>query len=125
MLSVCDEIQSVADGGERRPQFFERRFFEAHALERLRDVAKDAAQRRIGGERPRKGSALINWAMSRRTSSTVSKRIPLRAKNSPSGRLTVRITSVRGESALTSAPAASSAASGVVASTTAMIRSVR
>ena len=58
MLSLCDEIQGVADSGDRRPQIFERRFFEAHALERLRDVAKDAAQRRIGGERPEEGLGL-------------------------------------------------------------------
>ena len=75
---------------------------------------------------PRKGSALINWAMSLRTSSTDLKRMPLRAKNSPpSGRVTVRITSDWGASASASAEAASSAPSGVVASTTAMIRSVR
>ena len=75
---------------------------------------------------PRKGSALINSAVSRRTSSTVWKRKPLRAKNSPpSGRLIVRITSDRSVSASTNAAAASSAASGVVESTTAMIRSVR
>ena len=50
----------------------------------------------------------------------------MRAKNSPpSGRVTVRITSDCGESALASEAAASSAASGVVASMTAMIRSVR
>ena len=71
---------------------------------------------------PRKGWALISSAVSRRTSSTERKRTPLRAKNSPpSGRLMLRITSERGERSLTSASAASSAASGVVASTTAMI----
>ena len=75
---------------------------------------------------PRKGSALINCAISLRTSSTDLKRMPLRAKNSPpSGRVTVRIRSDCGASASASAAAASSAASGVVASTTAMIRSVR
>ena len=75
---------------------------------------------------PRKGSALINAAVSRRTSSMVSKRMPLRAKNSPpSGRLIMRTTSGRGVSASTNAVAASSAASGVVESMTAMIRSVR
>ena len=65
---------------------------------------------------PRKGWALISSAVSRRTSSTERKRTPFLAKNSPpSGRLTVRITSERGERSFTSASAASSAASGVVA----------
>ena len=70
---------------------------------------------------PRKGCAVISSAVLRRTSSTVRKRMPFRAKNwPPSGRLMVRITSERGERSFTSAAAASSAASGVAASTTAM-----
>ena len=44
---------------------------------------------------PKKGSALINWSMFLRTSSTLRNRTPLRAKNSPpSGRVTLRITFV-------------------------------
>ena len=75
---------------------------------------------------PRKGWAAIRSAASRRTSSSVRKRMPFRAKNSPpSGRVTVRITSERGARSSKSALLASSAASGVVASMTAMIWSTR
>ena len=44
-------FQRVGDRGDRRPNVFERRFLEPHALERLRNGAKHAAQRRIGGKR--------------------------------------------------------------------------
>ena len=51
MLAPRDPFQRVGDRGDRRPYVFERRLLEPHALERLRDGAKHAAQRRIGGER--------------------------------------------------------------------------
>ena len=51
MLAPLDPFQRVGDRGDRRPYVFERRLLEPHALERLRDGAKHAAQRRIGGER--------------------------------------------------------------------------
>ncbi len=51
MLALLDPFQGVGDRGDRRPHVFERRLLEPNALERLRDGAKDAAQRRIGGER--------------------------------------------------------------------------
>ncbi len=75
---------------------------------------------------PRKGSALISSFILRCTSSTLRNRIPLRAKNSPpSGRVMVRIMSFRSMRALTNASAASSAASGVLPSMTAINWSVR
>ena len=54
MLALLDLLKRVGNRGERGFDIFERRFFVAHALERLRDRAKDAAQRRIGGERAEK-----------------------------------------------------------------------
>ena len=51
MLALLDLLKGVGDRGDRRLYIFERRLLEPHALERLRDRAKDAAQRRIGGER--------------------------------------------------------------------------
>ncbi len=75
---------------------------------------------------PRNGCAPMRSLASRRTSSRERKRTPFRAKNSPpSGRETVRITSVWRERSFASVSAASSAASGVAASTTAMIWSTR
>ena len=74
---------------------------------------------------PRNGCAEIRSAVFWRTSSTLRNRTPFFSKNSPSMRSIVWITSDRGASALTSASAASSAASGVVASITARMRSIR
>ena len=51
MLALLDLIESVTDRDQRRFKIFERRFFEPNAFERLRDCAKDPAQRRIEGER--------------------------------------------------------------------------
>ena len=58
----CNEIESVGDRGHRRPHILERRLFEPHPLERLRDSAEDAAQRRIGGERAEEGLRLDQFA---------------------------------------------------------------
>ena len=51
MLALLDPFQGVGDRGDRRPHIFKRGFLEAHALERLRDGAENAAQGRIGGQR--------------------------------------------------------------------------
>ena len=51
MLALLDLFQDVGDGGDRRLDVFERRFFEPNAFERLRDCAEDPAQSRIEGER--------------------------------------------------------------------------
>ena len=95
MLALLDfsKASEIADKGG--VEIFKRRFFEPHAFERLGDCAK--IPRKLGSRAsvPRKGSALINWSMFFRTSSTLRNRIPLRAKNSPpSGRLIARITLV-------------------------------
>ena len=45
-----DEVERVGDGGHRRLHVLERRLLQAQALDRLRDRAEDAVQRRIGGE---------------------------------------------------------------------------
>ena len=50
MLSFGDEVERVGDGGHRRLHVLERRLLQAQALDRLRDRAEDAAQRRIGGQ---------------------------------------------------------------------------
>ena len=50
MLSFGDAVERVGDGGHRRLHALERRLLQAKALDRLRDRAEDAAQRRIGGE---------------------------------------------------------------------------
>ena len=57
-LSLRHQIQGVGDGGDCRPQIFERGFLQAHPLDRLRQRAKDAAQRRVRGERPEEGLRL-------------------------------------------------------------------
>ena len=51
MLALLNLSESVADRGERRPYIFERRFPVPQTLERLRDCAEYASQRRIEGER--------------------------------------------------------------------------
>ena len=58
MFALGNEIEGVGDRGHRRPHILERRLFEPHPLERLRDGAEDAAQRRIGGERAEEGLRL-------------------------------------------------------------------
>ena len=50
IFSLCQAFQGVGDGDDSGPQILEFGLSPSHALDRLRQSAKNAAQRRIGGQ---------------------------------------------------------------------------
>ena len=54
LFPLRQKLKRVGDGDEGGPQIFELRFSPADALDRLRQGAKNAAQRRVGGKRAEK-----------------------------------------------------------------------